>query len=47
MVGEMDKPLVIEKAAKPRCLMNLKINNIPVIWRNNKKAWMTAATMEE
>jgi hypothetical protein len=35
------------KAAKPRCFKNLKINNLPVIWGNYKKAWMTAATMEE
>jgi hypothetical protein len=35
------------KAAKPRCFKNREINNLPVIWRNNKKAWMTAATMEE
>jgi hypothetical protein len=47
MVGEMEKPLVSGKPAKPRCFKNMKINNLPVIWRNNKKAWMTAATMEE
>jgi hypothetical protein len=47
MVGEMEKPFVIGKAAKPRCFKNLKINNLPVICRNNKKAWMTAATTEE
>jgi hypothetical protein len=47
MVGEMEKPLVIGKAAKPRRFKDLKINNLPVIWRNNKKAWMTAATMKE
>jgi 3-deoxy-D-arabino-heptulosonate 7-phosphate (DAHP) synthase len=35
------------KAAKSRCFKNLKINNLPVMWRNNKKAWMTAATVEE
>jgi hypothetical protein len=35
------------KAAKPRYFKNLKISNLPVSWRNNKKAWMTAATMEE
>jgi 3-deoxy-D-arabino-heptulosonate 7-phosphate (DAHP) synthase len=35
------------KAAKPRCLKNLKINNLPVIWKNNTKACMTAATIEE
>jgi hypothetical protein len=47
MVGKMEKPLVIGKAAKRRCFKNLKINNLPVIWRNSKRAWMTAATMEE
>jgi hypothetical protein len=36
-VGEMEKPLMTGKAAKPRCFKNLKINNLPVIWRNNKK----------
>jgi hypothetical protein len=33
----MEKPLVIGKATKPRCFNNLKINNLPVFWRNNKK----------
>jgi hypothetical protein len=36
-VGEMEKPLVIGKAAKLRRFKNLKINNLPVIWRYNKK----------
>jgi hypothetical protein len=44
MVGEMEKPLEIGKAATPRYFKNLKIKNVPVIWRNNKKV---AATMEE
>jgi hypothetical protein len=30
MVGEMEKPLMTGKAAKPRCLKNLKIHNLPV-----------------
>jgi hypothetical protein len=47
MVEEMEKPLVIGKAAKPSCFKNLKINILPVILRNSKKAWMTAATAEE
>jgi hypothetical protein len=47
MVGGNEKPLVIGKAVKRRCFKNLKINNLPVIWRNIKKAWITAATMEE
>jgi hypothetical protein len=37
MVGEMQKPLVIGKATEPRCFKNLKINNLPVIWRNIKR----------
>jgi hypothetical protein len=36
MVGEMEKPLMIGKASKPRSFKNMKINNLPVIWRNNK-----------
>jgi hypothetical protein len=47
MAVEMKKSLLIGKAAKPKCFKNLKINNLPMIWKNNKKAWMTAATMEE
>jgi hypothetical protein len=41
MVGEMVKTLVIEKTAKSRLFKNLKSNNLPMIWRNSKKAWMT------
>jgi hypothetical protein len=33
MVGETEKPLVTGKTAKPRCFKNLKINNLPVIWK--------------
>jgi hypothetical protein len=45
--GEMEKPLVIGKAAKPRCFRNLDIRKLPVEWRSNKKAWMTSQIMEE
>jgi hypothetical protein len=47
MVEEMEKPLVIGKAAKPRSFKDLKINNLSVIWRSNKDPWMNAVTMEE
>jgi hypothetical protein len=40
-------PVVIGTAAESKCFNNLKINNLPVIRRNSKEAWMTAATMEE
>jgi hypothetical protein len=32
------------RAVKLRCVKNLKTDNLPVIWRNNIKAWMNAAT---
>ena len=47
MSGEMEEPLVIGKAAKPRCFRNLGIQKLPVEWRSNKKAWMTSQIMEE
>jgi hypothetical protein len=37
MVGEMEKPLVIGKAAKPRWFKNLKINNLSVFWKKTIK----------
>ncbi|GBL94689.1 Tigger transposable element-derived protein 4 [Araneus ventricosus] len=47
MSGEIEKLLAIGKAAKPRCFKNLDVQKLPVIWKSNKKAWMTAAIMEE
>nr|CAD7414874.1 unnamed protein product [Timema cristinae] len=44
---EMEKPLVIGKAAKPRCFRNMDIRKPPVECRSNKKAWMTSQIMEE
>jgi hypothetical protein len=37
MVVEMEKPLMIGKAAKPRCFKNMNINNLPVIEETIKK----------
>ncbi len=47
MCGDLEMPLVIGKAKKPRCFNNVKIQSLPVIWRNNTKSWMTCALMEE
>ena len=47
MSGEVEKPLVISKAAKPQCFRNLDIWTLPVEWRSNKKAWMTSQIMVE
>ncbi|XP_046409106.1 tigger transposable element-derived protein 6-like [Ischnura elegans] len=47
MAGELLKPLVIGKSARPRCFKNVEIEKLPVKWRHNKKAWNTASIMEE
>ncbi|KAL4126215.1 hypothetical protein QTP88_010441 [Uroleucon formosanum] len=47
MAGEIRKPLVIGKSKKPRCFKNMDISSLPVIWKFNKKAWMTTELMEQ
>jgi hypothetical protein len=47
MSGEMEKPLVMGKAAKPRCFRKMDIWKLPVDWRSDKKTWMTSQIMEE
>ncbi|XP_025407826.1 tigger transposable element-derived protein 6-like [Sipha flava] len=47
MAGEIRKPLVIGKSKKPRCFKNMDISSLPVIWKFNKKAWMTTEIMEK
>jgi hypothetical protein len=37
MSGELDKPLVVGKAGKPRCFRNMDMRKLPVEWRSNKK----------
>ena len=38
--GEKLKPLVIGKAANPRCFKNVKKSNMKVTYVSNKRAWM-------
>ena len=45
--GETIRPLVIGKFKKSRCFNNVVINSLPVLYRANKKAWMTSALYEE
>lgn len=45
--GEKLKPLVIGKAAKPRCFKHLDRNSLPVQYFSNRKAWMTASIFSE
>jgi hypothetical protein len=46
MTGEIEKPLVFGRAAKPRCFKNIDIKKLPVDWKSNKKAWMTSHIMK-
>ncbi|CAM4823844.1 unnamed protein product [Rotaria magnacalcarata] len=41
------QPLLIGKAAKPRCFKNLSMKQLPVIWRWNRTSWMTASLFGE
>lgn len=45
--GTFEKPLVIGKAENPRCFKNVRKENFPIVWKSNKKAWMTTRIMEE
>lgn len=47
MSGEREKPLVIGKAAKPRCFKNMDITKFGIEWKANRKAWMTREIMTE
>ncbi|XP_033229551.1 tigger transposable element-derived protein 4-like [Belonocnema kinseyi] len=44
--GEKEKPLVIDKAAKPRFFKGLGVKNFPVHCKHNKKSWLTREIME-
>ncbi len=47
MAGEMEKCIIIGKAKQPRCFRKLNVTTLPVIWKHNKRAWMTGSIMEE
>ncbi len=41
------KLLVIGKSLRPRCFKNVNVDNLPVTYRANKKAWMTSQIFTE
>lgn len=47
MSGEKEPLLVIGKAAQPRAFKRLNGKALPVMWKSNKKAWMTGDIMTE
>ncbi|XP_044755145.1 tigger transposable element-derived protein 6-like [Coccinella septempunctata] len=47
MAGQKEDMLVIGKAARPRAFKNVPMKDLPVMWKFNKKAWMTQDIMSE
>lgn len=45
--GAKLKPLLIHRSKKPRALKGSNTETLPVIWRHNKKAWMTRVEFVE
>ena len=46
-LGEFETPLVIGKAKKPRCFKKIDPQSLSILWRVNKKAWMTTVIFTE
>ena len=40
-------PLIIGKFTNPRCFKNINIHNLPMVYRNNPKAWMLITLFQE
>lgn len=47
MVGDFEAPLIIGKSQKPRCFKNVNVAGLGVIWKANKRAWMTRSLLLE
>lgn len=41
------KPMLVYRAENPRALKGLTKNHFPVLWRSNKKAWVTKTLFED
>ena len=41
------KLLIFYRAENPRALKNVRKSSLPVIWKSNKKAWVTLALFED
>jgi hypothetical protein len=47
LVGYKLKPLLVYNSENPRALKNIDKNSLPVFYRSNRKAWMTALLFED
>ncbi|GBN06062.1 hypothetical protein AVEN_141324-1 [Araneus ventricosus] len=41
MLGDFETPVVIGNAEKPRCFKNIDVRKLSVLWKSNKKVWMS------
>ncbi|XP_071965525.1 tigger transposable element-derived protein 6-like [Antedon mediterranea] len=41
------KPMIIGRAENPRCFKTIKKDRLPVVWKANRKAWMTGALFDD
>ena len=41
------KPLLLYQSENPRALKNIPKAQLPVVWRSNKKAWVTATVFHD
>ncbi|XP_032225117.2 LOW QUALITY PROTEIN: tigger transposable element-derived protein 6-like [Nematostella vectensis] len=47
MTGEFTKTWIIGKSENPRCFKNLDKKTLPVVYKYNRKAWMTSPLYTE
>lgn len=44
-IGDFEEPMIIGKAARPRCFKNIDVSSLGIVWKNNQKSWMTQEIM--
>ncbi|GBL87092.1 hypothetical protein AVEN_218783-1 [Araneus ventricosus] len=47
LLGDFETPVVIGKTKKPKCFKNIDERKLSVLWKSNKKAWMTTEIMSD
>ena len=41
------KPIIIGRSREPRCFRGKKLSDLPIVYRNNTKSWMTSEIFKE
>ncbi|GBN61945.1 hypothetical protein AVEN_44435-1 [Araneus ventricosus] len=47
VLGDFETPVLIGNAEKPRCFKNIDVPKLSVLWKSNKKAWMSTEIMRD